>query len=201
MPHRIPSNIARGWLELDPVYLDTETTGKENAQVCDIAILAADGAPIVDTLVRPTISIPRSATAIHGITDEMVAGAPSFANIWPAIHAALSNRWVVVYKADYDRARLWDSAQAVGIDSQLFIFGNLSLSRSHEPGAPRWLCAMELYAEFHGERDAHHDNYRWQKLGHALAQCGITLPGDLHRARADAEAARRLVLHMAEAVS
>ncbi|HLB49726.1 MAG TPA: 3'-5' exonuclease, partial [Anaerolineales bacterium] len=167
MPHRIPSNIARGWLELDPVYLDTETTGIENAQVCDIAILAADGAPIVDTLVRPTISIPRSATAIHGITDEMVAGAPSFANIWPAIHAALSNRWVVVYKADYDRARLWDSAQAVGIDSQRFIFGDLSLSRSHEPGAPHWLCAMELYAEFHGELDAFHDNYRWQKLGNA----------------------------------
>ena len=61
---------ARRLLKSDPVILDTETTGLgQNAQICEIAMLLADGALVLNTRVRPTIPISAEATGVHGITD------------------------------------------------------------------------------------------------------------------------------------
>lgn len=63
-----------------PIYYDTETTGisPQNDRIIEIA--AYD--PVLDKtfeqLVNPGRAIPKEATAIHHITDEMVASAPSF---------------------------------------------------------------------------------------------------------------------------
>jgi DNA polymerase III epsilon subunit-like protein len=61
----------------------------------------------------------------------------------------------------------------------------------------RWYCAMELYAFYYGDWDNYHGKYRWQRLSKAAMQCGIELQ-DTHRALADAELTRRIVLHMAK---
>ncbi|MFB6287159.1 MAG: 3'-5' exonuclease, partial [Candidatus Bipolaricaulia bacterium] len=53
------SQTARQWLDRAPLFLDTETTGiDERAEICEIAVVAADGTSLVDTLVRPTGPIP-----------------------------------------------------------------------------------------------------------------------------------------------
>jgi DNA polymerase III epsilon subunit-like protein len=67
--------------------LDTETTGLEyNSRIVEIAVTTADGEVLLDTLVNPGEPIPADATAIHKITDEMVANAPSLLRNPPQPH-------------------------------------------------------------------------------------------------------------------
>lgn len=62
---------ARGAIsDPDVVFLDTETTGLgAQAEIVDIAAIDGHGQILMDTLVRPTRSIPREASNIHGILD------------------------------------------------------------------------------------------------------------------------------------
>jgi DNA polymerase-3 subunit epsilon len=63
-----------------PIYYDTETTGVRPDKDRIVELAAFD--PVRDVsfvrFINPNMPIPPEATAITGITDEMVAGAPSF---------------------------------------------------------------------------------------------------------------------------
>lgn len=65
------------------IYYDTETTGVNFDSDCIIELSAYD--PVLDKtfdeLIKPSIPIPPSATAIHNITDEMVKDKPSFKEV------------------------------------------------------------------------------------------------------------------------
>lgn len=66
-----------------PIFYDTETTGVKSDKDRIIEIAAYD--PIQDrtfvSLVNPKMPIPKEATLIHHITDEMVADAPDFQKV------------------------------------------------------------------------------------------------------------------------
>jgi DNA polymerase-3 subunit epsilon len=174
-----------GVLAYDPVFLDTETTGLDDrAEVVEVAVIALDGRVLVDSLVRPTIPIPGTATAVHGIGPLDVADAPTFAGLRPELAAAIEGRTVVIYNAAYDIRALDRSARACGI-------GLLPLS-CH-------FCMMTAYAEYWGDWSKYHGNYRWQSLGAAAAQQRLVVPEGLHRAAADAELTRRLACHVVAA--
>jgi DNA polymerase-3 subunit epsilon len=70
-------------MPLRAIYYDTETTGIKAEKEHIIEIAAYD--PVqnrrFEKFVNPGRPIPREATAIHHITDEMVASAPSFAEV------------------------------------------------------------------------------------------------------------------------
>lgn len=70
-------------MSLRPIFYDTETTGIKPDKDRVIEIAAFD--PVLnrtfEKLVNPGIPIPAEATAIHNISNEMVADAPSFAQI------------------------------------------------------------------------------------------------------------------------
>jgi DNA polymerase-3 subunit epsilon len=70
-------------MPLRPIFYDTETTGISAQKDRIIEIAAFD--PVLqrtfEKLINPGIPIPKEATNIHGISDEMVAEKPSFAEI------------------------------------------------------------------------------------------------------------------------
>jgi len=70
-------------MPLRPIFYDTETTGVRSDKDRIIEIAAFD--PLLnrsfEKLVNPGCPIPAEATAIHHITDEMVANSPSFNQI------------------------------------------------------------------------------------------------------------------------
>lgn len=75
-------------------YLDLETTGvnPQVDRIVEITVLRVDpdGTTQQRTLrVNPGTSIPAGATAVHGITDEMVAGEPAFAQYAKGFYAFL----------------------------------------------------------------------------------------------------------------
>lgn len=143
----------------DWVVLDTETTGLDNAEVCQIAIVTPDGTPLVNTLVKPSVPIPNEVTAIHGITDEMVAPSPTFPEIHDRIQQAIADKQVIVFNAAFDRGILRYCCQLHGLPIL---------------SCKKWICAMLHYAQWCGEWSDYHQNYRWQPLygnHEALGDC------------------------------
>jgi DNA polymerase-3 subunit epsilon len=179
---------ARRLVQSDALFLDTETTGlDERAEVVEVSIVDIRGSVVFDSLIRPFCPIPPDATAVHGITDTDVAQAPTFADVLLRLSFLLCRRPLCIYNADYDMRVMRQSAKAHGLDFDAAV----------TPAGPT--CAMLMYAEFWGDWNDYRSSFRWQKLGIAASQQGIDIPPDLHRARADAELTRLLVLKMAQA--
>ncbi len=88
--------LARKLLTMDILYFDVETTGLDPAEdrIIEIGMVLQDaqGKELADytTLVHPGRSIPAEVTAIHGLRDEDVRNAPSFAQVAPAIEKLVS---------------------------------------------------------------------------------------------------------------
>ena len=120
------------------VVLDTETTGLFNAEIVQIALIDSQGKVLLDTLVKPVNRIPYDVIRIHGITNERVADAPSWADVTSQVEVILRERDVVVYNAVFDRKMLHSSADAA------------KLPKVDWKSFSRWWCAMETYAEIQG---------------------------------------------------
>lgn len=186
-----PREKAIAWavdVAADPrtVYLDSETLGiRPDAGLCDLAIVAGDGTVLVNSLIHPGKPIPAEATAVHGIGDADVIGAPSFLDIYPDVRAVLTGRRVVVYNAPFDAAVM-----------------DACCDRSELPalGCDGWQCAMRAYSDFDGTRSTNwrRPGLKWWKLPEACDRMGVRLEG-AHRALADALATRELVLAIARA--
>ncbi len=177
---------AREIWKSDFVTFDTETTGKSPGdQIIQWAVCSKDASVLGSGFVKPTIPITRGAFEIHGITQEKLSNAPSFAEAWPTLRPLLTGKTVVIYNAGFDLGRLWDSASAVGIDIPYNLIETL--------------CAMELFARFYGQVHEHWGSYTWQKLNEVAIPClEIEVPGDPHHAEHDAAATALLIKRLAE---
>jgi len=189
------------YVKLNPLILDTETTGLSDMdEICEIAVVDLAGEVLINSLVKPTKSIPPGASAIHSITDEVVQYAPTFGDLFPRLDDILTDRLVLVYNSEFDEGKLARSAKANNVEFTGFDGHAWFWAHEVEPRIYRsnWKDVMELYAAFYGDWNDYHQSYRWQRLSTAARQCGIKLPPGIHRAHADAELTRRIVLHMAE---
>ena len=99
--------------DLPVVILDTETTGLDVAadrivSIGAVRMLGRIAYPHVtlDRLVAPGMPIPAPSTAVHGITDTMVAEAPSFADLHPDIVSFLTGCVLVGHNIGFDGALL-----------------------------------------------------------------------------------------------
>ena len=177
--------LAQDWLSKKPVYLDTETTGTgSNDSIVEIAVIEYDGSVLVDTLVKPVGKISPGAKAVHGITDEMLTGAPRWDTVWLEVEAAIANRTVGVYNADFDLRMMRQSH-------------GRNWLRWADPQGTEFFCIMKLYAQFYGQWNPRHGNYRWHSLDRAGEQSGIPLPNS-HRAKDDTLLTRALLEFMAQ---
>lgn len=171
------SRQARAWLEANALILDTETTGLgDDAEVVELALIDCAGAVLLDTLVRPRGPVPAEVAAIHGITDAMLAGAPT----WSAIHARfcdlVEGRQVVIYSREFDTRVISQTARRYGLPAPQGFDLVLDPGRIH--------CAMLAYAGFRGEWSEEKGQYRWQKLSAAAQQQGVKVE-NAHRALGD----------------
>ena len=174
---------------------DTETTGVgPEAEIVEIAIVDNAGKVLLDSLVKPTSPIPAEVTAIHGITDADVAGAPTILELWPQIEAAFDGRTLTSYNLAFDLRMIQQSLRHAGINhlySRRVVFtGNLR-DELH-------LCIMDMYAPLYGAWNFQYQSYTWQSLGNAVEQCGLDSfsDGAAHRALADARAALDVLKYM-----
>lgn len=139
-------------LQLQPLFLDTETTGLNNAQVIEIAIIDSEGQVLINQRIKPSVPITPGATAIHRITEHDLIDCPIWHEVHQQIADTLLDREVVIYNAAFDRAVIVDTVRAYKMPFIKF--------RSH--------CAMLLYSDYIGEYSSYWGNNRWQRLAHAV---------------------------------
>lgn len=169
--------LAHTWLALDPVFLDTETTGLDTgAQAVEIGLVNARGETLFETRLKPTVSIDPAAAAVHGIRDNELVSAPSWPGIAQQLQHHIGRRPLVIFNADFDTRILKQTAAA------------------HNDPA-RWLdsltvyCAMRLAAGYYGPTN----RYGTISLSGAVSQAGLSWSGEAHSAIADAIMTARVV--------
>jgi DNA polymerase-3 subunit epsilon len=152
--------------------VDIETTGgnASSGSITEIAIILHDGNQVAGkfhTLVNPHIPIPRYITALTGITNDMVASAPSFEEVAPHIFNLLSGRVFVAHNVNFDYSFIRHQLLQSGFEWEAQKLCTVRLSRKIFPG---------------------HAGYSLGKICRALQ---IELK-DRHRACGDAEATAEL---------
>lgn len=174
---------ARQLLADDFVILDTETTGLGIFdQVVQIAVIDKTGAALLDTLVKPTRPIGAQATAIHGITNVMVADALNFGEIYNYLLLAIGGKRVAIYNASFDVTMLFQSEALF----HEFDDSWATIDREGWQHLAVWEDVMIPYSAWCGEWNDYHGDYRWQKL-----------PGGDHSALGDARACLAVLRRMA----
>lgn len=88
------------------IALDLETTGLSPLvdKIIEIAAykITPEGESVFSTLINPDIPIPAHTTAIHNITDEMVADAPKISQILSELKDFLGDVPIVAHNAKFD---------------------------------------------------------------------------------------------------
>lgn len=169
------------WQEIDVALLDVETTGRDASvdRVVELGIAVGRRGEIVaryNWLINPGMPIPAEVTAIHHITDEMVADKPRFEAIAPEIANALKGCVPAAYNAMFDRA---------------FVMGEFSRAKVDGAGVPALTRDVEWLDPLVWARDIQ-ENEKSRSLGDVAARLGVTLD-NAHRAQDDAEAALRVL--------
>lgn len=180
----MPLDLDQPWPDLPLVVIDLETTSvnSKRAGVCEIACVRFEQGRVVDkfvSLVKPFEDIPEAATAVHGITNDMVADyfpLPAYAAF---IAAVCRDALPVAYNEAYDRRIFHRFLE--GSDCPAFAM-------------ERWVCPLVIVRDV--ERVQEGKGY--YKLEAVCKRWQVEL-GGAHRAEGDATATGALLWRMFEA--
>lgn len=107
--------IMAKWLKRDYVIIDTESTGLlSDDEIIEITIINMRGDVLLDTLVKPTRPIPPDATKINNITDEMVADAPTWPEVFPLVKNIITGRKWLAWNSSFDARMMVQSCLKTG---------------------------------------------------------------------------------------
>ncbi|HET9351748.1 MAG TPA: 3'-5' exonuclease, partial [Burkholderiales bacterium] len=118
--------------------VDVETTGSDPAgdRITEIAVLQTEGGTLSaqwSTLVNPGRPIPGVIQALTGISPEMVAAAPRFAEIAGELEERLAGRVLVAHNARFDYGFLRREFERAGINYRAKTLCTVRLSRRLYP--------------------------------------------------------------------
>lgn len=152
--------------------VDIETTGgnSSSGKITEISIFLHNGTEIIDeftTLINPERTIPHYITNLTGITDAMVATAPTFPQIAKRIVEITSDAFFVAHNVSFDYNFIKAEFASLGYEFERKTICTITSSRRLIPG---------------------HKSY---SLGNLCADLGIHI-SDRHRARGDAFATVKL---------
>jgi len=133
----------------DVLILDTETTDLDG-EIIELAVINLKGETVFNGRFNPIEPISDGARRVHGISAEMVADSPRFADSCADVLKALASAGLVlIYNAAFDMARLKKTCRLHGVEMPTI----------------KADCLMERYAQWCGDWSDYHGSYRWQPLG------------------------------------
>jgi DNA polymerase-3 subunit epsilon len=152
--------------DLPIAFVDLETTGGSVGEhrITEVGVVEVAGGQVTrwSTLVDPGQPIPPFIQQLTGITDKMVRGAPSFADIAAGLHERLAGKLFIAHNAAFDRGFLRAEFERAGYSFNPDVLCTVRLSRALFPSEKR-----------HGLD--------------ALVERHALVPADRHRALADAD--------------
>ena len=122
---------------------DIETTGGYAAShgITEIAVYIHDGNKVVkhfETLINPQQNIPRYITALTGIDNDMVAGAPTFDEVADTLYDIFSNNIFVAHNVNFDFSFIKHHLKNSGYDLTAKKLCTVRLGRKIFPGLPSY---------------------------------------------------------------
>ena len=126
-------------LDRSIVFLDLETTGSAATRdrITEIGLIEVEGGLCVgewSTLVNPLTPIPPFIESLTGISDEMVAQAPTFAALASELKNRLEGKLLVAHNARFDYGFLRSEFQRLEIQYRTQLVCTVKLSRKLYPG-------------------------------------------------------------------
>lgn len=120
------------------VFLDVETTGAtaNRDRITEIGLVEVNGGTLVEewsTLVNPGLRIPPEIEALTGITNAMVAEAPSFESLSSELHRRLQGKLLVAHNARFDYGFLRNEFARAGLTYLSQVLCTVKLSRRLYP--------------------------------------------------------------------
>jgi len=148
------------------IFLDLETTGATAHvdRITEIGLVEVDQGRHIgewSSLVNPERPIPPLIESLTGITDAMVAKAPTFAELAPDLYQRLAGKTLVAHNARFDFGFLQNEFRRVGLNY-----------------APDVLCTVRLSRRLYPKERRHN-------LDSVIARHGLSCD-NRHRALADA---------------
>lgn len=136
-----------------PIYYDTETTGisTERDRIVEIAAYDPVRGLTFEKLINPGMPIPAGASAIHGISNEMVASSPDFKQIgMEFIEFCGEGVILIAHNNDsFDMPLLKNEATRHGIELPKWKFlDSLKWARRYRPDLPRH--TLQFLREMYG---------------------------------------------------
>lgn len=127
-----------GILDAPLAIVDLETTGAHpvHDRITEIAVIEVENGAVRsewNTLVDPQTSIPSAIQALTGITNAMVAGAPTFAALAADLFERLEGRVVVAHNARFDYGFLKHEFERHGLRYNARTLCTVRLSRKLYP--------------------------------------------------------------------
>ncbi len=171
------------------VVIDFETTGRdpERDRVIEIGVVTFVKGKVAQRqslLVNPGIPVPEESRAVHGITDEELAGAPVFGTVMPRVLDLLQGKLPVAYNASFDRSFLLAELRRAAPEG---------MTPADMPPAARpevaWVDPLVWAREILKELQS-------RRLSDVAKHLGIPLE-QAHRAAGDAEATGRVLMALA----
>lgn len=155
----------------DYVVFDTETTNlSATRRIIQLGAVTKDGQKYL-WLINPQEEIDAEATAVHGITNEMVANEPTFAELLPKIYPIFFNKLAIAYNAPFDEHVINYELERAGA---IYRVRGHCLMRHYTYGR-KWVSLNDALKDNGVEWDSEHahdalaDALGTQKLLHALA--------------------------------
>ena len=155
--------------------IDFETTGLSPAmgdRATEVAIVLLENGQVVDrfqSLMNAGQRIPSFIEALTGISNAMIANAPSAASVMGDASRFVGNAPMVAHNASFDR-RFWEA----------------ELARADEAATQPFACTMLVARRLYPQAPSH-------KLGVLVDYHHLPKAGRAHRAMADAEMAASLL--------
>jgi len=159
------------------IFIDTETTGLLKPDAASLhlqpyiteiyVVKLTDKLSFIDefeTLIKPPIPIPDETSKVSGITNELVANAPKFIEVYDRlVDLFMGERITVGHNVSFDLGVLWSELARHRLEF-------------HFPWSPTWLCTVEKSTSIKHKRLSLKDLHMLA-TGHAHE--------DAHRAKSD----------------
>jgi DNA polymerase III subunit epsilon len=169
-------------LDIDEyVVFDLETTGLSpwaGDEIIEIGAMKIFGNQLDEdnvfhTLVNPKRMIPEEATRVNGITNDMVAAAPTLDQVIPKFLDFIGTAWLVAQNAKFDMSFLMKYLVQWNIRRDLEVYDTVHFSRRAFPAENR---------------------HNLDKICERLGLC--VKPGDRHRSMGDVKLTAQAFLHL-----
>lgn len=128
--------------------LDTETTGFDpvDHRIIEIGVVRMQGFKKISErrwLLDPLMQIPAEATKVHGITDAMVHGMPTFEDIATDFLDYIEDTTLVIHNAEFDMKFLNHELAGIGhTPLRNKVKDTIKIARQKFPGSPAGIDAL-----------------------------------------------------------